>query len=82
MYQLFFKLIYLFSSSFCVEYDDDDRGLISTTLGRIASYYYLSHLTVQHFKDNLRHDMSTEDVLEVLCDSTEFDQLPVRYGFT
>ena len=67
-------------SCFCVEYDDDDRGLISTTLGRIASYYYLSHLTVQHFKDNLCNDMSVEEILEVLCDSTEFDQLPVRHN--
>ena len=63
-----------------MEYDDDDRSLMATTYGRIASYYYLSHSTVQHFKNHLCDNMSVEDVLDVLCDATEFDQLPVRHN--
>ena len=64
----------------CVDFEDDDRGLISTNLGRISSYYYLSHLTVQHFKNNLNAKLELEEVLEILADSTEFDQLPVRHN--
>ena len=46
------KALRTLNESSCLEFDDDERGLISTTFGRIASYYYLSHLTVQHFNDN------------------------------
>lgn len=66
--------------SFCIDYDENDVGLVSTTLGRIASYYYLTHLTVQHFRHNLRPNMSLYEVMEVLCDATEYDQLPVRHN--
>jgi activating signal cointegrator complex subunit 3 len=66
--------------SFCIDYDENDVGLVSTTLGRIASYYYLTHLTVQHFRHNLRPNMSRYEVMEVLCDATEYDQLPVRHN--
>ena len=74
------KALNTLNDCFCVDFEDDDRGLISTNLGRIASYYYLSHLTVQHFKHNLNGKMDLEEVLQVLCDSTEFDQLPVRHN--
>ena len=74
------KALNTLKDCFCVDFEDDDRGLISTNLGRIASYYYLSHLTVQHFKQNLNGKMDLEEVLGVLCDATEFDQLPVRHN--
>ena len=63
-----------------LEFDEDERGLISTTFGRIASYYYLSHLTVQHFNDSLNGELSLEELLIILSDATEFDQLPVRHN--
>lgn len=66
--------------SYCIESDDDGRGIFSTVLGRISSYYYLAHQTVQHFQDNLQPDMSTKDALQVLVDSTEFEQMPVRHN--
>ena len=66
--------------SYCIETDDDGRGIYSTVLGRIASYYYLAHQTVQHFQDNLADDLSTNEALQVLVDSTEFEQLPVRHN--
>ena len=74
------KALNTLKDSSCVDFEEDDMTLISTNLGKIASYYYLSHLTVQHFKENLNGNMSLEDVLIVLCDSTEFDQLPVRHN--
>ena len=49
-------------------------------LGRIASYYYLSHTTVKHFQDTLHADMSLAEMLQALVDSTEFAELPVRHN--
>ena len=66
--------------SYCIESDDDGRGLYSTVLGRIASYYYLAHQTVQHFQDNLKPELTTSEAIQVLVDSTEFEQLPVRHN--
>ena len=74
------KALRTLNESSCLEFDEDDRGLISTTSGRIASYYYLSHLTVQHFNESLNGEMSLEELLLVLCDSSEFDELPVRHN--
>ena len=63
-----------------MEFDEDDGGrrVYTTTLGRIASYYYLSHETMRHFHDNLLPNMSMEEVLKALCDCKEYDELPVR----
>jgi activating signal cointegrator complex subunit 3 len=49
-------------------------------MGRIASFYYLSHQTMQHFQDNLRHDLNLEQLLHVLSDAHEYDELPVRHN--
>ena len=51
-----------------------------TTLGRIASYYYLSHETVRDFEDSLAMDTSISGLLEVLVNATEYEQLPVRHN--
>lgn len=58
----------------------DLRGLHPTSLGRIASFYYLSHQTMQHFQHNLRHDLNLEQLLHVLSDAYEYDELPVRHN--
>ena len=47
---------------------------------RIASFYYLTHTTLQHLRDSLEPDMSTEKMLETLVEATEFSQLPVRHN--
>jgi activating signal cointegrator complex subunit 3 len=51
--------------SYCVERDEDGRGVYATVLARIASYYYLAHHTVKNFRDSLRPDMTTAEVLQV-----------------
>merc|ERR1719341_1360105 len=67
--------------SCCIETDEEDgRTLYATVLGRIASYYYLSHHTVAHFQDTLQAEMSIAEVLQVLVDVTEFAELPVRHN--
>ena len=53
-----------------------------TTLGRIASYYYLSHQSVALFSAELADadDGPAElpTLLRVLCAASEYAELPVR----
>ena len=52
----------------------------STPLGKIMSYYYLSHKTIRHLLKYAKRDASFEDVLSWVCGATEFDELPVRHN--
>ena len=52
----------------------------STPLGKIMSYYYLSHRTIRHLAKLAKRDASFEDVLAWMCGATEFDELPVRHN--
>lgn len=52
----------------------------STALGKIMSYYYLSHKTIRHLIKHAKRDASFEDVLSWMCCATEFDELPVRHN--
>lgn len=51
-----------------------------TPLGKIMSYYYLSHKTIRHFVNHAKKNASFEDVLSWMCGATEFDELPVRHN--
>lgn len=66
--------------SYCLQTDEDGRTIYSTVEGRIASFYYLAHTTLQHLRDSLEEDMTTEKMLQTLVDATEFSQLPVRHN--
>ncbi|KAF9306760.1 hypothetical protein BGZ74_003618 [Mortierella antarctica] len=65
--------------SSCVEVVDDFE-IESTSLGKICSFYYLMHTTIRHLEDNLRPDSSYEDLMMILCGSTEYSELPVRHN--
>ncbi|KAL8832237.1 MAG: hypothetical protein Q9170_004958 [Blastenia crenularia] len=52
----------------------------STPLGKIMSYYYLSHRTIRHLIKHAKSDARFEDVLSWMCGATEFDELPVRHN--
>ncbi|XP_006824124.2 activating signal cointegrator 1 complex subunit 3-like [Saccoglossus kowalevskii] len=67
-------------SSYCVEIDEDNRGILPQTLGRIASYYYLYHKSVRLFKEKLTSDCSIPELISVLTDAHEYDELPVRHN--
>ena len=54
--------------------------LNSTPLGKIMSYYYLSHKTIRHLLKQAKRDATFEDVLAWMCGATEFDELPVRHN--
>ncbi|KAL9120054.1 MAG: hypothetical protein Q9187_003393 [Circinaria calcarea] len=52
----------------------------STPLGKIMSYYYLSHMTIRHLLNHAKPNASFPDVLTWMCLATEFDELPVRHN--
>ena len=49
-------------------------------MGRIASYYYIKHETMLHFKKTLKSNLTIEDLLEVLSNITEYAEVPVRHN--
>ncbi|CAH8646705.1 unnamed protein product [Dicrocoelium dendriticum] len=67
--------------SSCVEVTSDPPdALFSTKLGRLASYYYLSHKTIQLFVAELGPILSVPDLLKILANAHEYSQLPVRHN--
>ena len=71
----------------CVEIIESESGVDvvkPTILGHIASYYYLKYTTVAlfcaevHDVDDPPTDLPT--LLRILCDASEFDELPVRHN--
>jgi antiviral helicase SLH1 len=52
----------------------------STPLGKIMSYYYLSHRTIRHLVQNAKRDAAFSDVLSWMSRATEYDELPVRHN--
>ncbi|KXX76110.1 putative helicase mug81 [Madurella mycetomatis] len=51
-----------------------------TPLGKIMSYYYLSHKTIRHLVRKAKPQASFLDVLSWMCRATEYDELPVRHN--
>jgi replicative superfamily II helicase len=58
---------------------EEDR-LDPTTLGRIASRYYIEHMTIRHFGERLRRGMALEELLLCLTDCPEYAEIPVRHN--
>ncbi|KAE8442105.1 hypothetical protein EG329_003863 [Mollisiaceae sp. DMI_Dod_QoI] len=52
----------------------------STPLGKITSYYYLSHRTIRHLVKHAKRNASFTDVLSWMSSATEYDELPVRHN--
>ncbi|APA07357.1 hypothetical protein sscle_02g021270 [Sclerotinia sclerotiorum 1980 UF-70] len=52
----------------------------STPLGKIMSYYYLSHKTIRHLVTHAKPNASFRDVLSWMSSATEYDELPVRHN--
>lgn len=60
--------------------DRDPDALQYTVLGKICSYYYISHHTVDTFNRSIRADVTCAEALRLLCDAQEFNELPVRHN--
>jgi activating signal cointegrator complex subunit 3 len=55
-------------------------SLASTSIGKIASTYYLSHFSLRAFQRILRLDVDIETLLKAVSDSYEYREVPVRHN--
>ncbi|KAG8095957.1 hypothetical protein GUJ93_ZPchr0013g35707 [Zizania palustris] len=58
----------------------DDHSVKYLILGKIASQYYLSYLTVSMFGTNIGPNTSLEAFVHILSAAAEFNELPVRHN--
>eukprot|EP01126_Amoeba_proteus_P012623 TRINITY_DN1519_c1_g1_i3.p1 TRINITY_DN1519_c1_g1~~TRINITY_DN1519_c1_g1_i3.p1 ORF type:complete len:1370 (-),score=289.41 TRINITY_DN1519_c1_g1_i3:112-4221(-) len=69
------------SYAHCIQFDEDDSNQFTpTTFGRVASYYYLHYTTMEVFNSRISESCSLEDLLNILCDTAEYEELPVRHN--
>jgi activating signal cointegrator complex subunit 3 len=58
----------------------DGRGVIATSLGRISSFYYISHKTIAIFDHRLHPNCTPYEIIQILSCAAEYDELPVRHN--
>jgi antiviral helicase SLH1 len=51
-----------------------------TPMGKIMSYYYLSHKTIRALTKHAKPIATFEEALQWMCRATEYDELPVRHN--
>jgi activating signal cointegrator complex subunit 3 len=59
---------------------EDDILLFPQTMGRITSYYYLHYKTSQLFSDSINNSNDIYSLLNILCKTSEYEDLPVRHN--
>jgi activating signal cointegrator complex subunit 3 len=59
---------------------DADDAVAATALGVINSFYYLHHLSTRLFADRLGPNDDFVSLLRLMCDASEFSELPVRHN--
>ncbi|KAK9503226.1 hypothetical protein O3M35_011843 [Rhynocoris fuscipes] len=64
----------------CVVLEEDERTVRTTSMGRIAAYYYLSFQTMHQLRENLEPGLSLEKCLFTMCHVYEYSQIPVRHN--
>ena len=64
----------------CVELEVDSDQVRPTTLGYLASFYYLSHETIKHLSDSLKTPQGIGELIDILSKAKEFAGLPVRHN--
>lgn len=66
------------ADSGCIALTQNDVD--STPLGKIMSYYYLSHKTIRSLTKYAKPTATFAEVLMWMCRATEYDELPVRHN--
>jgi hypothetical protein len=61
----------------CVELGEDGE-VSSTAAGKICSFYYLRHETIDLLRNHMNVGMDLKRLLLILSSCPEFDDLPVR----
>lgn len=79
MFSMVDKSLDELSESGCIELHSNG-DVDPTPLGKIMSYYYLSHSTIRHLRLRAKANATFEEALSWMCGATEFDELPVRHN--
>jgi pre-mRNA-splicing helicase BRR2 len=61
-----------------IKYDKKTGRFQGTELGRIASYYYISHTSMATYNQHLKPTMTLIDLFRVFSLSSEFKLVPIR----
>lgn len=61
-----------------IRYDRRAGTFVPTTLGRIASHYYIKHPSIAIYSEHIRPGMDIIDLFKVFSLSSEFRYVPVR----
>ncbi|KAM0687590.1 hypothetical protein COBT_001163, partial [Conglomerata obtusa] len=69
---------YELSVNYLSEYYDFNFKYSSTNIGRIASFFYLSHETMDLWQRNINYVYNEETILDLLFKSVEFSQIILR----
>lgn len=57
---------------------EEQTDLVPLNFGYISSYYYLKTDTVESFAKKLDSQSKLQHILEVLCEASEFEAIPIR----
>ncbi|RSH79448.1 DEIH-box ATPase [Apiotrichum porosum] len=57
----------------------DDMDLLPNNLGMIASFYYISYVTVETFSASIKDTTKLKGLLEIVSSAHEFETVPIRH---
>ncbi|XP_031846390.1 activating signal cointegrator 1 complex subunit obelus isoform X2 [Nomia melanderi] len=66
--------------SHCIDFDENGQIIFPLSMGKIASFYYLSHHTMLMFEQSLKDALTMDECLHILSNSYEYNELPVRHN--
>nr|CCA21900.1 premRNAsplicing helicase BRR2 putative [Albugo laibachii Nc14] len=64
----------------CIEVVDEEDRLLPLNLGMIAAYYNVKYTTIELFACSLTNQSKLRGLMTILSSSSEFQQLPCRFG--
>lgn len=68
----------LLDKAHMIRYEQKTGDLMSTNLGRTASYYYINFYTMEIFNEMMNSTMTESDIIGMMCYASEFQQIQVR----
>lgn len=57
----------------------DDMDTLPNNLGMIASFYYISYVTVETFSASIKETTKLKGLLEIVSSAHEFETIPIRH---
>ena len=61
-----------------IRFDERTGSMYSTDLGQTASYYYISHETIELFNERIHEHLSEANLLKLFSSCGEFENLSPR----